>query len=126
MRVTGFDIFVVLIDKEQCGNALRVSEGHRELRCTILSCMCCICNKTEYGRTANSVTVYRPSVPTVCSCCHRLKVFVMLSAAEMLARFINSYMNWDGEYRYCGNWVETEKRKQELLCYRMIPEGVLG
>jgi hypothetical protein len=50
----------------------------------------------------------------------------MLSAAEMLAGFINSYMNWDGERRYSGKYAETEQRKQELLCYRMIPERILG
>ena len=50
----------------------------------------------------------------------------MLSAAEMLAGFINSHMNWDGERRYSGKYAETEPRKQELLCYRMIPERILG
>ena len=96
MRVTRFDIFMVLTDNETCGNALHVSEGHQELRCTVLSCICRVSNKTEYRHIANSVTVYSPCVPAVCSCCHRLKVFVMMSAAEMLARFINNYLKWDG------------------------------
>jgi len=50
----------------------------------------------------------------------------MFSAAEMLAGFINSYMKWDWECRYCGNYVETERREQQLLCCRMIPERILG
>ena len=40
MRVAGFDFIEVLIDKEKCGNALHVSEGYRELRCTVLYLLC--------------------------------------------------------------------------------------
>jgi hypothetical protein len=63
--VTSFDVSDILIDKEKCGNELHVSEGHRELRCTVLSCVCCICNKPECRHTAKSVAVYRPSVPAM-------------------------------------------------------------
>jgi len=39
-RFTSFDVFEVFIDKEKYGNVLHVSEGHRELRCPVWSCIC--------------------------------------------------------------------------------------
>jgi len=96
---------VVLIVKEKYGNALHVSEGHRQSRCPLWSCICCRVFVTKQN-TATLLTALlyigpacRPSAVSVAD----VKVFVMLSAAEMFAGFINSYMNWDGECRYCGN-----------------------